>query len=216
MSASVKRTRIKFCGLMRSDDALAAAALGVDAIGLIFAESSRRCLTVTTAQAIAGALPPLITRVGLFKDPEVESVRAVLSAVELDLLQFHGEESASFCAQFGKPWLKAVPMAALATAAELLAYLERHTAAAGFVFDSHGGDRQGGSGQVFDWRRLQLPLARPMILAGGLHPGNVAQAILQLRPYAVDVSSGIESAPGSKDHAKMRAFVEEVRRAERD
>lgn len=210
------RTRIKFCGLTRRDDALAAAALGVDAIGLIFAASSRRCLSPATAQAIATALPPMVSRVGLFQDTDATSIRAVLAAVELDILQFHGDESAAFCAQFGKRWLKAVPMGVLTDAVDLQRYLAEHVAAAGFVFDSHGANRPGGSGEPFDWRRLPATLARPLVLAGGLTASNVASAIRQLRPFAVDVSSGIESAPGVKDHAKMRLFVAEVRRAERD
>lgn len=210
------RTRIKFCGLTTPEDALAAAALGIDAIGLIFVASSRRCLDPEPARAIAAGLPPLVSRVGLFQDPDVASVRTVLAAVDLDLLQFHGGESAAFCAQFGKRWLKAVPMGALADPHDLEQFLAEHAAAAGFVFDSHGGAGHGGSGQSFDWRRLPAASQRPLILAGGLNADNVAQAIRQLRPFAVDVSSGIESAPGVKDHAKMRLFVEEVRRAERD
>ncbi|MGD9582473.1 MAG: phosphoribosylanthranilate isomerase [Lysobacterales bacterium] len=216
MSRQTKRTRIKFCGLTTVADALAAAALGVDAIGLIFVATSRRCLDPVAAQRIAAALPPLVSRVGLFQNQDAATVRTVLAAVDLDLLQFHGDESGDFCGQFGKRWLKAVPMGALADPDQLQGYLAAHAGAAGYVFDSHGGSGQGGSGRPFDWRRLPALLDRPLILAGGLNAGNVAAAIRQLRPFAVDVSSGIESAPGIKDHAKMRLFVEEVRRAERD
>ena len=164
MSASVKRTRIKFCGLMRSDDALAAAALGVDAIGLIFAESSRRCLTVTTAQAIAGALPPLITRVGLFKDSEAESVRAVLAAVELDLLQFHGDEAPEFCDQFALPYIKALR---IKEGVDLLEYSNRYQNAKALLLDTYSANMPGGTGEVFDWKLIpsNLPLLHVLNLA---------------------------------------------------
>lgn len=210
------RTRIKFCGLTRVEDAAAAAALGVDAIGLIFVAASRRCLDSAVAQAIAASLPPLVSRVGLFQNQDAAAVRTVLAAVDLDLLQFHGDESADYCAQFGKRWIKAVPMGSLTDPGALQRFLGEHQHAAGFVFDSHGASGQGGSGRSFDWQMLPATVQRPMILAGGLDAGNVGAAIRQLRPFAVDVSSGIESAPGVKDHAKMRIFVQEVRRAEHD
>lgn len=208
-----QRTRIKFCGITRVDDALAAVAMGVDAIGLIFAEGSTRRLDIDAGAAIAAALPPMVTRVALFRDAPVDVVRAVLAQVRVELLQFHGDESPAYCAQFDCAFVRAVPMGALADAAQLDTFLQHHRAADGFVFDSHGGARSGGSGAVFDWSRVPRLAPKPVILAGGLQPHNVCDAIVQVRPWAVDVCSGIESAPGIKDHAKMGAFVAEVRRA---
>jgi phosphoribosylanthranilate isomerase len=211
-----QRVRIKICGITRSEDALAAAASGADAIGLIFAEGSPRQLDTARAAAIALAVPVLVSRVGLFRDATAERVREVVDSVPLELLQFHGEESPEFCAQFGRPWLKAVPMGRLEDASAVAEYLRAYTAASGFVFDSHGGARSGGSGLAFDWSRLPQQTERPLILAGGLVPDNVRSAIVQVRPWAVDVSSGIESAPGIKDRAKMLVFVNEVYRAGTD
>jgi phosphoribosylanthranilate isomerase len=210
------RTRIKFCGMTTVADALAAADMGVDAIGLIFVPESPRALDIERAARIADAMPPFVTRVGLFRDASAAQVREALTSVAIDVLQFHGDESPEFCAQFQRSWLKAVPMGGLADADAVNAYLESFAAASGFVFDSHGGTRSGGSGSAFDWSRVIEPCPRPLILAGGLTPGNVADAVRQVRPWAVDVSSGIESAPGIKDHAKMRVFVNEVYRAGTD
>jgi phosphoribosylanthranilate isomerase len=190
--------------------------MGVDAIGLIFVPESLRVLDIERAARIADALPPFVTRVGLFRNATGVQVRQALAEVALDVLQFHGDESQDFCAQFQRSWLKAVPMAGLADADAVNTYIESFAAASGFVFDSHGGTRSGGSGSAFDWSRILEPCARPVILAGGLKPENVADAVRQVRPWAVDVSSGIESAPGIKDHAKMRVFVNEVYRAGTD
>lgn len=212
----MSRVRIKFCGVTKVADALAAAECGADAIGLIFVPTSPRCLDVARATQITAALPALVTRVALFRDAESAEVRDVLNRVAIDVLQFHGNESPAYCAQFGRPWLKAVAMGAITEADALARYLDQHRAASGFVFDSHGGARSGGSGHAFDWSRLPRDRVKPLILAGGLHPQNVREAIIAVRPWAVDVSSGIESAPGIKDHAKMRAFADEVSRARTD
>lgn len=201
------RTRIKFCGITRLDDALEAARLGADAIGLVFTTRSPRQLAIEHARALALALPPLLTRVGLFLDNSATEVAAVLHDVPLEVLQFHGNEDADFCRAFGKPYLKAVPMMDVA---DVAAYTAWFPDAAGFVLDSHRAGAAGGSGRAFDWTRVPRDLDRPLVLAGGLVPGNVAQAIAAVRPWAVDVSSGVETAPGIKDHAKMRAFVDEV------
>jgi phosphoribosylanthranilate isomerase len=210
------RTRIKFCGMTAVADALAAAELGVDAVGLIFVPESPRALDFERAARIANAMPPLLTRVGLFRNASVTHVRQALAHVAIDVLQFHGDETPEFCTQFGRSWMKAVPMGALPDADAVDTYIASYAAASGLVFDSHGGARSGGSGAVFDWLRLPRPCPRPVILAGGLNPENVADAVRQVRPWAVDVSSGIESAPGIKDHAKMRVFVNEVYRAGTD
>ncbi len=211
-----QRVRIKFCGIARSEDALAAAQCGADAIGLIFAEGSPRQLDVAMAAAIAAAVPVFVSRVALFRDASADRVREVIRAVPVELLQFHGEESPDYCVQFNRPWLKAVPMGRLADPDAVTGYLREYAAAAGFVFDSHGGGSLGGSGRSFDWSRLPAPACARTILAGGLDPDNVRAAIEQVRPWAVDVSSGIESAPGIKDHAKMRVFANEVHRARTD
>ncbi len=211
-----QRVRMKFCGITRSEDGRAAAACGADAIGLIFAEGSPRQLDTAMAAAIASVVPVFVNRVALFRDTSTERVREIIHSVPIELLQFHGEESADYCAQFNRPWLKAVPMGRLADVDAVTEYLRVYAAAAGFVFDSHGGSSSGGSGRSFDWSRLPTPASACTILAGGLDPANVRAAIEQVRPWAVDVSSGIESAPGIKDHAKMRVFANEVHRARTD
>ena len=203
----IPRTRVKICGITRPEDGLMGAALGADAIGLVFYRPSPRCVDVETAQRIVAVLPPVITVVGLFVNPEPVAVRAVLESVRLDLLQFHGSEEPVDCEFFGKPYLKAIPMGA---DADVRDYEQRFASATGLLLDSHGGQKTGGTGQRFDWTRIPAERQKPLILAGGLHPGNVAEAIQQVRPYAVDVSSGVESAKGIKDAALMRAFLRGV------
>lgn len=211
------RTRIKFCGLTRVEDVQAAVAVGVDALGFIFAAGSPRCLDVERLDALVAALPIFVTPVVLFRDNAPDDVAAVLARSSRLIAQFHGDEPPAFCAGFARPWLKAVPMGALSDAA-LTDYLASFARAgcAGFVFDSHGGAITGGSGRGFDWSRLPQAVPAPVILAGGLGPDTVADAVRRVRPHAVDVSSGIESAPGIKDHAKMRRFADEVFRARTD
>lgn len=205
-----RRVRIKFCGMTSATDALEAVRLGVDAIGLIFVPTSRRRVSPSRAREIALALPPLVARVGLFQDADEAEVRAVLAEVPLDVLQFHGGESAAYCASFGRPYLKAVPMAE----ANALALAEAdHPQAQGYVLDAHQAGSSGGTGRRFDWSLVPRATARPILLAGGLTPENVHDAIVQVRPYGVDVVSGIEAGPGLKDYARMAAFVSEVERA---
>lgn len=205
------RTRIKFCGLARIEDARLATALGVDAIGLIFAPRSPRCLDLAQGRTLRAALPPFVAAVALVMDAEVATVKEILQTVTPTMLQFHGAETPDDCGRYGVPYLKAVPMAAPEDA---LSYVARYAAASGFVFDSHAVGEPGGSGRRFEWSRMPRGLGRPLLLAGGLTPDNVFEAVCALRPYAVDVSSGIESAPGIKDAEKMRRFVAEVRRAD--
>lgn len=162
-------------------------------------------MSADAARRIVAALPPFVTTVGLFMNAEPAAVRAVLSNVPLHLLQFHGDEEATYCAAFGLPYLKAVPMSA---DADIRDYEQRFADAAGLLLDSHGGDKMGGSGQGFDWARIPTERRKPLILAGGLHPGNVAAAIRQVRPQAVDVSSGVETAKGIKGAGLMHAFFE--------
>jgi phosphoribosylanthranilate isomerase len=204
-------TRIKFCGMTRPEDALFAARLGVDAIGMIFTARSKRRIDLHQAQAIRRALPPFVSTVALFMDDEAALVEAVRDQLQPDLLQFHGQETDAWCAQFGRPFLKALAMGEGASA---LAQLGDYPHAAGLLLDGHGLGEAGGGGQRFDWTLMPTQLAQPLILAGGLHAGNVAEAIVTARPWGVDVSSGIESAPGIKDHAVMRAFVAAVREAD--
>jgi phosphoribosylanthranilate isomerase len=207
------RTRIKFCGLTRVEDVQAAAAVGVDALGFIFAAGSPRCLDAAQIDALIAAVPIFVTPVALFRDNAPDDVAAVLARSS----RGGGDEPPAFCAGFARPWLKAVPMGALSDAAltDFLASFAR-AGCTGFVFDSHGGAITGGSGRGFDWSRLPQAVPAPVILAGGLGPDTVADAVRRARPHAVDVSSGIESAPGIKDHAKMRRFADEVFRARTD
>lgn len=207
----IPRTRVKICGITRPEDGAIAAELGADAIGLVFYPPSPRCVDPETAQRIVAALPPLVMVVGLFVNPEPAAVRAVLTRIPLHLLQFHGDEEPEECAAFALPYLKAVPMGA---GAEVTDYEQRFASAAGLLLDSHGGQEMGGTGQGFDWTRIPAQRKKPLILAGGLHPGNIAEAIRQVRPYAVDVSSGVESAKGIKDAELMRAFLQGVYNSE--
>lgn len=203
------RTRVKFCGITTTGDALAAAALGADAIGLVFAERSPRRVALDAAQAIVAVTPPFVARVALFMDQPAALVHAVLAALRVDLLQFHGSEAADYCSGFAAPYLKAI---AMADAVDPLALAAQHPAAAAFLLDGHRAGEPGGGGVAFDWQRAVHDWPRPLILAGGLDEHNVASAIERVRPYAVDVSSGIERAPGIKDHGKMQRFIDEVRR----
>ena len=204
------RTRIKFCGITRSDDARRAVDLGVDALGFVFTRSSQRFIGISSARGIRVELPPFVTVVALFMDDEPGWIEEVLASVQPDLLQFHGEESAGFASSFGRPYIKSVPMGSVENAAR---YMSGFASASGFLLDSHERGARGGTGEVFDWKRAPR-MGKPTILAGGLDPANVAQAIALVRPYAVDVSSGIETASGIKESGKMRRFVEAVRTAD--
>lgn len=204
-------TRIKCCGMTRVDDALLAARLGADAIGMVFTARSRRKVTLARARQIAGALPPFVSTVALFMDDEAALVRQVVEELQPGFLQFHGDEDDTWCAQFGRPFLKAIAMGEGASA---LSRLRDHPRAAGLLLDGHGAGEAGGSGKAFDWSLLPSNLAQPVILAGGLNQHNVAEAIRTVRPWAVDVASGIESEPGVKDPHKLAAFVRAVRAAD--
>lgn len=205
------RTRIKICGLTHPEAAFAAAQLGVDAVGLVFYERSPRCLSPDRAREIVAALPPFVTVVGLFLDAPTALVEKVLAAVALDVLQFHGSEEHAYCVSFWRPYIKAVPMGA---AIDAIAYARAYPDAAGLLLDSNRLGKAGGSGRTFDWQRVPQDLGRPIVLAGGLNVGNVAAAITATSPWAVDVSSGVETTPGIKDPALMRAFCREVARVQ--
>lgn len=211
------RTRIKFCGFSREQDIEAAVALGVDAIGLIVVPASPRALTVERAAALRRHFPPLVSAVLLIQDPEADWLARACAAIAPDLLQFHGAESVQICTQPGLRYLKAVSMAGFDTdpgAVRSVIQAHRGTAA-GWVLDSHRVGGLGGSGRTFDWSRLP-ELDLPLVLAGGLNADNVAEAVRSVRPFAVDVAGGIESAPGIKDAQRMAEFVRAVRRADLD
>lgn len=207
------RTRVKICGITRPEDGRRAAELGADAIGLVFVAASPRAVDAARAVEILTLLPPLVTRVGLFVDAAPGEVEAVLKQVPIDLLQFHGDESATYCAQFGRPYLKAVSMR---PGRDIAASMADYRDAVGFLLDAYHPAVAGGSGECFDWKRIPIQRPRPIILAGGLHPGNVADAVRQVRPFAVDVSSGVESAKGVKDAIKMAEFIQGVQRADHE
>jgi phosphoribosylanthranilate isomerase len=206
------RTRIKFCGITRVDDALAAVSVGVDAIGLVMTRRSRRFVDLTQARAIRRALPPFVAAVTLFMDDDAAWIAQAVAQIQPDYLQFHGSESAEDCVRYERPYLKAV---AMASDVDLRAAFSAHPHAAAFLLDGHATGDQGGSGKVFDWTSIPRDLNRPIVLAGGLTAENVRIAVETVRPYAVDVSSGIESAPGIKDVEKMARFAEQVRHADK-
>ena len=203
--ALMMTTRVKFCGMTRVEDAVHAAALGVSAIGLIFVERSPRAVTPARALEICRALPPLVQTVGLFMNAPGERVESVLREVPLNWLQFHGDETPDYCAAFGRPFIKALPMAS----PEDVQY-HRWRKASALLLDGHAVGGMGGSGSAFDWRRAELP-DRPWILAGGLTPDNIAEAVELLKPEAVDAASGIETAPGIKSVELMNRFMENIR-----
>lgn len=204
------RTRVKFCGITRAEDARSAIALGVDAIGLVFVPASKRCVDLARAREVMTAVSPLVSVIGLFMDAAAADVAAVLDALPLDALQFHGRESAEYCRQFKRPYVKAL---AMGDGVDVAHAASRYAGARGVLLDAHRTGEQGGSGLSFDWSLIPPALADRIILAGGLTPENVAAAITEVRPYAVDVSSGIESAPGIKCPRRMQLFMNEVDRA---
>ncbi len=205
------RTRVKICGITRGEDVRAAAEGGADALGLVFYEHSPRAVGIAQAVELCRALPPFVTVTGLFVNAGEARVREVLAAVPLDLLQFHGSETAGECEGFGRPYIKAI---AMREGVDPLAVMQEHPEAAGFLFDAWQPDIHGGGGVVFDWGRLPKRAPRPVILAGGLTPDNVAEAIRRVRPWAVDVSSGVEASKGIKSAARIAAFMRGVERGD--
>ena len=204
------RTRIKICGITRPGDAVAAAQAGADAIGLVFYPPSPRFLNVERAREIRDALPPFVQAVALFVNPDAAQVAQAIGRVHPALLQFHGEETPDFCAQFGLPYVKACRVA---QGVDLVKYLRPFSTASGWLLDAHV-EEYGGVGASFDWSLVPARLERPLVLSGGLTRGNVGEAVRRVRPWAVDVSSGVESSKGIKDAAKIAAFIAEVRNAD--
>ncbi len=200
-------TRVKICGITRLEDALDAVHSGADALGLVFYDKSPRHISLQQAAQLADAIPPFVTLVGLFVNATTAAVREVMQAVPLDVLQFHGEEEPEFCAQFGRPFLKAIRVK---KGVDLVQYAERYAGAQGLLLDAYVEGEPGGTGESFDWSLIPADLSLPVILSGGLNANNVTQAILQVHPYAVDVSSGVEERKGIKNAAKIAAFINEV------
>ena len=205
------RTRVKICGITRVEDALAAVAHGCDALGFVFYEKSPRHVVAERAAEIVAALPPFVSTVGLFVDAPAEWVRAVLGTVRLDMLQFHGDELPAYCAQFGVPYLRAVRVR---PETNLVQYAADYAGARALLLDAYAEGVPGGTGQTFDWGLVPSDFPLPVILAGGLNAGNVAEAISLIHPYAVDVSGGVEREKGIKDADKIAAFMRGVTDAE--
>jgi phosphoribosylanthranilate isomerase len=205
------RTRIKICGITRPEHGRAAAELGADAIGLVFWRPSVRAVSPQRAQEISRAVPPFVARVALFVDPAEAEVREVIDACRPDLLQFHGVESAAFCRAFGTPYIKA---ARVRPGLDLLEFMRPYDDAAGWLLDGYREDLPGGTGETFNWSLIPAGLARPVILSGGLTADNVGDGIRAVRPWAVDVSSGVEAAKGLKDPGLIAAFISGVRNAD--
>ncbi|MGH8353079.1 MAG: phosphoribosylanthranilate isomerase [Pseudomonas sp.] len=201
--------RSKICGITRIEDALVAAEAGADAIGLVFYAKSPRAVSVQQARAIIAALPPFVTTVGLFVDASRCELNEILDAVPLDLLQFHGDETPADCDGYHRPYIKALRVK---TGADIAAQAAQYSRASGILLDAFVPGVPGGTGEAFDWSLVPQDLSKPLILAGGLTPQNVRAAIAQVRPYAVDVSGGVEASKGIKDAEKIRAFISEVQR----
>ncbi len=204
------RTRVKICGITRVEDAQLAVDAGVDAIGLVFYEKSPRFVSNAQAQEISRMIPAFVSCVALFKDADAQMIQFVLDEVAIDLIQFHGSETAAFCEQFNRPYIKALGMKGPeCDASYLMMNVKKYHAAKALLLDSHAPGMAGGTGETFDWSTL-TSIAKPIVLAGGLTADNVGQAIAEARPFAVDVSSGVESAPGIKDETMVRHFMAQV------
>ena len=204
-------TRVKICGITRVDDALHACHAGADAIGMVFCDKSPRHLDVFQAAEISKALPAFVTSVALFMNATEAQIRQVLSEVAIDCIQFHGDEEASYCRQFGRPYIKAI---AMDDDLDLSKQVASYHDARGLLLDSHAPGQVGGTGKVFDWNKIGQDIGLPLILAGGLGVENVAEAVKKVRPYAVDVSSGVEREKGLKDAELITAFIHEVKHVE--
>ncbi len=202
--------RIKICGITRVEDALAAAQLGAHSIGLVFFAGSPRAVTPQQARDIIAALPPFVVPVGLFVNADAQTVRNTIAVAPVQLLQFHGDETPQYCAGFGLPYLRAVRVR---PGVDLLQYAREFHTARGLLLDAYVDGVHGGTGATFDWSLIPRDLPVPVVLSGGLHAENVAEAVRRVRPWAVDVSSGVESAKGIKDVRKMAAFMTGVRNA---
>ena len=207
----MNKTTVKICGLTRAEDAIAAAELGAHALGFVFYPPSPRHISTRRAAEIIRALPPFVTTVGLFVNANANDVTSVIDEVPLGLLQFHGDETPHYCAQFRRPYIKALRVR---PGVDLLQYALQYESARGLLLDAFVAGVPGGTGESFDWNLIPANLPLPVVLSGGLNNGNVIEAIRRVRPCAVDVSSGIESSPGIKDARKMNDFFKGVRDAD--
>ncbi|HNJ84196.1 MAG TPA: phosphoribosylanthranilate isomerase [Piscinibacter sp.] len=205
-----QRTRIKICGLTREADVDAAVAAGADAIGFVLYPKSPRCVSAARAGELARRLPPFVTPVALLVNAEPAEIDAAVQALPQALLQFHGDETPAACEAPGRPYLRAARMA---SGFDLVDFARQFSSAQAILLDAHV-EGYGGGGKVFDWSLIPVNVSRPVVLSGGLHAGNVIAGILQVRPWAVDVSSGVEAAKGIKDAAAIRRFCEAVREAD--
>jgi phosphoribosylanthranilate isomerase len=212
LTIRVFRTRVKICGITCSDDAMAAVAAGADAIGLVFFAKSPRAVTAEQAANIIAKLPPFVSTVGLFVDAEPEAVKRILACCSLDILQFHGNETAEYCEQFARPYMKALRMR---ENVDLSLLAETYSSASCLLLDSYKPGIPGGTGESFDWSRIPPDLPLPVVLAGGLHAGNIAAGIAACHPFAVDVSGGVESSPGLKSADEIIRFIDAVSAADR-
>ncbi len=206
------RTRIKICGITRQSDARAAVKAGADALGLVFYPDSPRAVTLTEAEAVVAALPPSVCLVGLFVDAEPELVTEACEALPLSMLQFHGNEKQAYCRDFGLPWMKALRVA---PDTDVEAAMEDYSEANAILLDTWRAGIAGGTGESFDWNKVPRETGRRLVLAGGLRPNNVAEAIAAAHPYAVDVSGGVEASPGLKDTGKIADFIAAVAAADK-
>ena len=197
-------TRVKICGITNLEDALAAADAGADALGFVFYDPSPRNIELDKAKTILAKLPPFVTAVGLFVNADQSFLESVLRSLPLDLLQFHGDESEPECSRWGKPYIKAIRMK---EGVDLVAQCQTYHSSRGILLDTFVAGQPGGTGQVFDWQSIPQGLSKPIVLAGGLDPSNVAEAVNQVNPWAVDVSGGVEATKGKKDHALIKAFI---------
>jgi phosphoribosylanthranilate isomerase len=203
--------KVKVCGITNAEDALAAVEAGADALGFIFYEKSPRYVVPAVAANIIAELPPLVTPVGVFVNEGLATVRSIMDTCGLAMAQLHGDENVSYCRELARPAMKALRLRDRGSLLALAEYQGRG-GVRGFVLDTFSELSYGGTGQITDWGlAAEVAKSTPILLAGGLTPDNVTEAIRTVRPYGVDVSSGVESAPGKKDHAKMRAFVDAVR-----
>ncbi len=211
MSVRQSRTRIKICGLTRAEDAVAAVNAGADAVGLVFYAPSPRAVDIDTARAVVAAVPAFVSVTALFVNPEPAEVQKVLDSVRIDLLQFHGDEEDDFCSQFKHPYIKAIRVR---QASDVVASCMRFPGALAILLDSYKPGVPGGTGETFDWSLVPDELSKPIILAGGLTTENLALGISTVKPFAVDVSGGVEASKGIKDHGKITEFVNEVYRVD--
>lgn len=200
--------KIKICGITNADDALAAVAAGADALGFVFHKASARCVTAEVVRRIIALLPPFVLPVGVFVNEDMKVVRDLMDSCGLALAQLHGDESAAYCEQLGRPLLKAIRLQDMGSFLSLAEYKGR-AGVRGFVIDAYSESAYGGTGQTTDWSlAAEAANTAAILLAGGLTPDNIGEAIVKVRPYGVDVSSGVEASPGKKDHAKVKAFIQ--------